>query len=78
MTDDEGNILITFDNILDNTYYDIYITVSTDMPYLPNIFYDDPEVRQIKIMTPENESNWLIKNIYWILNLIFQLFITTK
>ncbi|KAL4456526.1 hypothetical protein ABPG74_000633 [Tetrahymena malaccensis] len=59
LTDAQGNIVISFNNILDSSYYQIYITVSTNMIYKPNIFYEDNEVRYLKIFTPINQNLFL-------------------
>ncbi|KAL4505390.1 hypothetical protein ABPG72_002452, partial [Tetrahymena utriculariae] len=59
LTDANGNIVIQFNNILDSSYYQIYITVSTNMIYKPNIFYEDNEVRYLKIFTPINQNLFL-------------------
>ncbi|EAR88763.2 hypothetical protein TTHERM_00259620 (macronuclear) [Tetrahymena thermophila SB210] len=59
LTDTNGNIVISFNNILDSSYYQIYITVSTNMIYKPNIFYEDNEVRYLKIFTPINQNLFL-------------------
>ncbi|KRW99610.1 hypothetical protein PPERSA_03411 [Pseudocohnilembus persalinus] len=53
-TESDGSANLTFDDLVPNTSYTIYITVGGYLPYEPLVLYDDDKVRIFKITTPYN------------------------
>lgn len=56
LTDANGNIQIFFDDLIDGTTYEVYITVANIMPYYPSLIYDDQQVVQFILSTPINPN----------------------
>jgi hypothetical protein len=56
VTDVKGNALVIFDDLRDNSVYDIYITAGNNLPYEPPFLLKDQDVQYITVATPRNES----------------------
>lgn len=54
ITNDIGDIVFYFDDLLDNREYIIFITVGNNLPYEPLLLYDDENVRTLRFTTPVN------------------------
>lgn len=55
-SDVNGFVQITFDELKDNTYYNIYITAANNIPYEPADLLDDSSVIVLSTTTLENPS----------------------
>lgn len=45
---------VMFDDLKDNTKYDIWISAGNSMPYYPSILLDDDQIKKISILVPKN------------------------
>ena len=56
-------ITLTFDDLRDNTEYEIFLTVASTLPYSdPPMLYEDNEVLSLQFKTPPNPSNLIFSS----------------
>ena len=61
LSEDDGSAFLFFDDVRDDTDYEVFMTIGNNLPYEPLMLYDDDKIRTFSFKTPKNLSNLIFK-----------------